>query len=328
MEVTAVIVTYGDRATYVQQVVEALVGQGISQVILVDNASADESAFIYHKMASRIPDQFYYLPLDSNTGSAFGYKHGITYAQKLASEFIWLLDDDNLPEEGALQELKQYWQQAGKTGTRSKGESLALLSYRNDRPLYKKAVISGNPYLMLGPVNSFMGFDLWKKCRNFFVKEGGANISSSTSTVGKVAVAPYGGLFFHKALLDHIGLPDETFYLYGDDYDFSYRITKHGGDIILLLTSKVCDLETSFHLKKVKRGWNRFFKTDSATRIYYSVRNSIRFERKNFVTNGFIYSCNAIAYLALLLVQFALNPDQLKKLKPLFRGLRDGFLHR
>ncbi len=56
------------------------------------------------------------------------------------------------------------------------------------------------------------------------------------------------GLFFHKDLIEKIGLPDESYFLYVDDFDFTYRITKAGGEIWMVTNSHLHDLESSFYL--------------------------------------------------------------------------------
>src|SRR5690606_28210573 len=107
--------------------------------------------------------------------------------------------------------------------------------------------------------------------------------------------------------------------------DFSYRITKQEGDIILITNSKINDLETSFHLKKDNNKSNRYFKTDSKFRIYYSVRNGIRFESENFVYNIFVYKLNMAFYLILLFLLFCTKPKEFKKFKIIISAIIAAF---
>ena len=71
---------------------------------------------------------------------------------------------------------------------------------------------------------------------------------------------PYGGLFFHRSIIDIIGLPDTNYFLYGDDFDFSYRITKKGGKIFLVTQSVIEDLEksltSSIPENAARKGWS------------------------------------------------------------------------
>lgn len=311
MKVCAVIVTYGNRFRYVEKVIRALISEKIDRIILVSNGTIGKS---YDQLITlKSKHNIEIVSLKKNMGSAYGFKIGIQKAlENKDNEFIWLLDDDNQPEVGALETLKEYWTKCIENTDKSKTH--ALLSYRNDRPLYKEAVIKEQPYLMLGHRNSFLGFHVLEVFKRVYRKLFPPRINhSETASLGKVAVAPYGGLFFHRNLILSIGLPDESYFLYADDYDFSYRITKREGDIILITKSKINDLETSFHLKHDNDKSSRYFKTDSKFRIYYSVRNGIRFESENFVSNKFIYKLNMVLYLILLFLLFCTKPNQFKK---------------
>jgi GT2 family glycosyltransferase len=133
-------------------------------------------------------------------------------------------------------------------------------------------------------------------------------------------------MFFKKELLKEIGYPREEFFLYGDDHDFSYRITKAGGAIILVLDSVIHDLEVSFHLDKTasKRHINsRFFKTESRNAIYYSTRNSIVFEQ-NFVKHPFEYRINRYLYLLALAFAMLLRFQHLWKLPLIMKAIKDS----
>ena len=174
---------------------------------------------------------------------------------------------------------------------------------------------------MLGPNNSFLGFHALKKIKHLFLKE---SVTIKQRTSGVVAVAPYGGMFFKKELLEAIGLPNEAFFLYADDHDFSYRITQNKGKIILVLDSILKDLEMSFHLKnKKERLSSRFFKTNSKEVIYYSVRNNTYFQN-NFVTNNSIYLINKYCYLTLLFSLMLCKPKHYWKFSVIVKAIRDS----
>ena len=305
MRVTAVSVTYGDRADFFKKVLKRLSEiPEVEKVVLIENQVSAESSATFDKLEREFPILMRHK-MGYNSGSAKGFFEGIKLALDNDAEFIYLLDDDNLPEPAAISELEKAWNERVTSGI----SPLCLLSYRPDRELYKTAVDTNNPFAMLGLPNSFLGFSLFKSSytlQNFNLK-------------GNVAVAPYGGMFFHRQLIDQIGFPDPSYYLYGDDYDFSYRISEQGGGIFLVQESIVQDLETSFHLNKKKKLDNRYFKSNSKVQLYYTVRNGIRFESK-FVTNKLLYLFHAAIYLLLLIPMFLLRPKHLWKLKPIFKA--------
>ncbi|WP_019037498.1 glycosyltransferase [Psychroflexus tropicus] len=314
---TAVIVSYGDRSNYFTKVLLALnESDKIDKIIFVNNAISKESRI---SLESLKIEKLKILNQGKNTGSAKGYKDGILKALNINSDFIWLLDDDNLPENQALDVLYQNWQLLSKQYKKD----IALLSYRPDRNIFKKAIELNKPNLMLGPNNSFLGINFFHKLKGLVTKSKKNKLTKTD--VGKVDVAPYGGLFFRSSLIETIGLPDEDFFLYGDDYDFSYRITQKGDGIFLILKSVVNDLEKSFHLKgkKVNIISNRFINTNSKIKIFYSVRNGINFELK-FITNKLVYYSNALCHILGTLLVFILRPKHLWKFKYYIKGIKSS----
>jgi len=314
--VCAVLVSYGDRSKYLLRVIERLMSMDeIVKIVLVDNLMSEtsraqlEDIIIKHEIIT-VVDQGY------NSGSAKGFGDGIRQALSFDIEYIWLLDDDNLPDMDALKQLF-----IQKNQTPSKDDDLiAFLSYRPDRAIFKKAIEQRDPFLMLGPVNSFLGFHLKKKLR--LSKNQNRLIRSSDLISGDVAVAPYGGLCFHRSIISKIGVPDEAFFLYGDDYDFSYRITKQGGRIILVLQSMIEDLEQSFHIKKKHNRYlsTRILRTNSRIRIFYSVRNGIKFEQ-HFISNKAVYVANGCIHAIMTFIVLLLHPKHLWKYKYYLKGI-------
>jgi len=307
----AVTVTYGDRFHYLKQVVNSLVKQKIDRIIIVSNGSDKNSLKQIKTLQNRIKC-IDLIALKENTGSANGFNKGISQAIKNGANYIWLLDDDNKPEKDSLDILKKEL-----SLYKNKKNKTALLSYREDRAQFAKAIDYGIPNLMLGTQNSFLGFDIFSRKRKNLPEK-------NTKRKGIVTVAPYGGLIFHKDLINEIGLPNKNFFLYGDDYDFSYRITKKGGLIYLIKDSRIEDLEISFHLKKTKKKFQtRYFKTNSKDKIFYSVRNGIIFEQ-NFVKNKTKYFINKSVYLMLLFIMMLFNPKQLWKYGVILNGVKDS----
>jgi len=311
----AVTVTYGNRFKYLIQVIDSLIEQGIDKIVIVLNGSEESSLLKIKELKNKF-DCIELIDLEKNTGSANGFSKGIEFAYNENADFIWLLDDDNCPKNDALSVLKSEWLNLVREYPKQK---LALLSYRNDRKIYSDAINLGNTKLMLGSVNSFLGFSFLDKITNIFTKKKSNKIKLKDK--GIVAVAPYGGLFFHRDLIPIIGLPDKSYFLYGDDYDYSYRISKNSGKIFLIMRSKIVDLEKSFHLIQKTRVFStKYFNTNSKDKIFYSVRNGIIFEQ-NFVNNLFIYFFNSFIYLVLLFVLMILNPGHLWKFKYIIKGI-------
>jgi len=327
LNIYAVIVTYGNRFHLLKQVIDNALVEGVTKVIVVDNNSEPESKEQLKSYEQELgSDKIKVLYLDDNYGSAGGYKRGLQEAYNdKECEFIWLLDDDNEPQKDSLKALKDFW---NNLNYMNKDEKIALLSYRfKKEQLAKKSIIDNKPELVLGFKNSFMGFHIKELPKKFFryltLFFGKKNITAeeeSDKKFGVVSVAPYGGMLFHKNLTDSIGFPNEDFYLYADDHDWSYRITKNGSKLYLILDSLIDDIDISWNVAKsnLQTGFSVVAKGDPF-RVYYSIRNRVFFETNNLVSNKIIYWINIITYL------FLINLASRKNIKLILKAIADGY---
>jgi GT2 family glycosyltransferase len=291
MEITVIIVTYADRFNLLKQVIGACFKSGISSIVVVDNDSHKNSKHQLKALLENHKDQITVIWNKSNLGSAKAYKQGLHEAKSLdRCNYIWLLDDDNKPKEKALETLKNYWIKKPK-------DVAALLSFRPDRKQYKQAILENNPNLVLGRKNSFSGFHLNQKFFNFFSQKA---LTDNKKFVGEIAYAPYGGMFFHKTIIDEIGYPNEDYFLYSDDHDWSYRITKANKKIYLVLKSVIEDIDTSWGLIDKKSTTFTKIKNAPSLRVYYNVRNRMLFEKNYLVSNNFSYMMNKFTFTLIL----------------------------
>jgi GT2 family glycosyltransferase len=327
IKVCAVFVTYGDRYHLLKPCIEALLEQQISHIIVIDNHSLPRSHEHLKTLQKALDGKLEVFRVRENSGSAGGYWNGLQHAStNKECDFIWLLDDDNKPREGALKALVNFWQTSDKT---DKEHRMALLSFREDREVYKEAVIKNKPDLVMGRKNSFLGFhmngapkELLRRLKQKHLRETDDRALIKKNH-GQVSVAPFGGMFFHKTLLDEIGYPNRDFYLYADDWEFSYRVTQKGGKIILLLNSLIEDIEKSWHLGDSKGLFRSNLLGDlDEMRLYYFVRNRVYFEKKYRVTNPLSYNFNKFILLSVVgIFGFIMGYNNFKLIK---KAVKDG----
>jgi GT2 family glycosyltransferase len=102
-KVCIVTVTYGNRFHILKQVLDRIVDdEYINKIFIIDNASDIES----RKKLQEYPKKgkIFIKHLKKNIGSAGGFKKGLELAYKCNEcEYIFLLDDDNLPEKKLFQ---------------------------------------------------------------------------------------------------------------------------------------------------------------------------------------------------------------------------------
>lgn len=319
MEVCGVIVTYGDRFHLLSQVITALLKEKVDKIVIIDNgSSASTEAGLKRYSSDLIIHRF-----EENKGTAVAFKKGIVTALKTGSGFIWLMDDDTLPETGSLNELKKFWNNFSKS---EKEKNTALCSYRKDRPNFVKAIAHNDPEEILPLKNNFAGFHI----KSLFTKIGERLISANktwyepVSGSARISAASYGGLFFHKDLIEKVGYPDESYFLYVDDFDFTYGITKAGGEIWMVTASVIHDLESSFYLPaKKKILYHSAFDSVKDSSSYYALRNTVYFSKKYLHDSKSTYFLNKALFVILITFIGGLR-GKWHRLKIIRTAMKDG----
>ncbi|WP_461450613.1 glycosyltransferase [Mucilaginibacter sp.] len=319
----AITVTYGNRWHLVNQIINRLLRlDHISNIVVVNNGSGYN---VKEKLNELNDDRVILVDCEENLGSAGGYNRGIAYAhQNTDADFFWLLDDDNLPEEDALAALLN-----SRSEINMPNDQLALLSLRTDRELDHKFAHGADPYKYYLIPDDFLGFSFLRIGRNKLMKlvqkrKQQSTVVNQMLDKVKMPYAPYGGFFFHREMADKIGYPDERFYLYVDDEEYTYRVTGNGGSIWLIPASKINDIDTTDVRVEYKLSqfsskyldlWN--------FRMYYRVRNSIYFHKKTTLKNPVIFNINKMLFLGKLKALSIISSKQ-KEYSEFVAAVTDG----
>jgi len=291
--ICVLIVTYSNRWQFLAQVLERVSAfENVTDIVVVDNASAYSVAGNCKQLAD---EKIKVITNKENLGSAGGYKIGLEYfKQESGANFVWLLDDDNLPAIDALDQLTSAW-----SSIPGSDDQKALFSLRPDRKQHVMIAQGEDAGRFFAAQNSFMGFNLFRipinqyyKLRDKFVTPGAFKEKAT------MPYAPYGGMFFHKRMIDLIGYPEEKFFVYADDSEYTYRITEKGGQIWLVPASQVTDVDTSYGISYTRHFWRSVYLDLWSFRTYYQVRNSVYFYDQANVTNRAVYRLNKCLFLA------------------------------
>ncbi len=292
-KICVVIVTYADRWKFLSDVLTRILSfPEVCRVVVVNNASC------YDVEASIFDERVTVLNNAQNEGSAGGYCQGIQTAFKDAdADFIWLLDDDNLPEENAVSELLKYWQVIDEAS-----KEKALFCLREDREAHINIAKGENPSRYYLVPDNFLGFSLLRVFKNQLYKIGKKKRSATGSYLpfATMPYVPYGGLLMHRGIVEKIGYPNADFFLYVDDSEYTYRITQSGAKIYLIPSAKVVDIDKSQGIN-YKKGFFRSQLLDLwSFRTYYHVRNRLYFYSRVAVKNKFMFNINKALYLGFL----------------------------
>lgn len=190
-KIAAVIVT-NDRLKLLQDCISALLCQTrpCDHIIVVDNGSSDgTSAWCSEKSI-----EFTYIK-QINEGSAGGQATGIAAALEMGCDWVWCMDDDSLPQRDSLAELCRCPHFSDETTG-----FLGSVVLWTDGSLHKMNLL--NP--------AFVG--LWL---NQVLADGCLPVLS----------ASFVGIMIHKCAVESVGLPLRSLFIWGDDIEYTRRIT-------------------------------------------------------------------------------------------------------
>jgi GT2 family glycosyltransferase len=297
---------------------------GVDRIVLVVNGSPEPVCKQIESIVSAYAPFIILEKFAVNEGSAKGFKRGLEIAAETDCEFIWVLDDDNLPDDNALAALRDFWEK----GVTSDGNRsiIALASLRKDRIVFTKALDERDPNALLWPANSYYGFHFKEMMLKVKERTMPAQVKSEERDWQpmKIDVTCYGGFFFPKWILNTIGFPDERLVLYVDDLVFTQAISHLLGEIWLIPQSIVHDVDASFYIKE-KKGllYHSTLDGRNDAQVYYLVRNTIYYMSAYLVTNRWAYYLNKLLFLAF--ISFAgIARGKFKRLFLIYAALKQG----
>ncbi len=304
----------------------------LGKIIVVDNNSHIESKKVLDEYTSKYSNRIIIIRNETNVGSAIGFGQGMQAAIEQKAEFIWLLDDDLLPEDTALSEI---FSCLDKILQNNATEKIMLLSNRiNKQNIYLKAIIQKNQNIIIGRKNSFRSLHIFNVINDlsnkFFHKNTIDNTmvnNTNNTQYEPLGAACYGGLFFNVNVIEAIGFPNKNYILYYDDYEYSLRHIKSGGKIFFVTRSIVHDQITSWHDSKYKFAFIEIATHNNFSILYYSIRNSIYFAKTYNIDNKFIFYLNLMVY-SLFTCLTALILLRLTNIKVYAQAVKDGIMGR
>jgi rhamnopyranosyl-N-acetylglucosaminyl-diphospho-decaprenol beta-1,3/1,4-galactofuranosyltransferase len=238
--VIAVVVTYNRRDLLLESLAAVLAQtRAPDKVIVVDNASEDGTAVA-------VRDQFpavHLAELRRNSGGAGGFAGGMALALADGADLIWLMDDDTVPEPGALS---------------------ALLSAR-DRMAAQGRTAGRPPALVASQV-------LWTDGREHpmntprrkpFAAEAERLAAAAVGCV-PIRSASFVSILVDAAECRRRGLPRADYFLWNDDFEFTTRLLR-GNTGLLCAASVVVHKTKTFGSTDV----------DPGDRFFYEVRNKV-----------------------------------------------------
>jgi len=206
-ETVAIVVVTFNRADLLRVMLDGLakLDRPADAVIVIDNASTDHTAEVL--AAADIPGLQVHTQAE-NLGGAGGFHHGTRIAYQQGFDRIWLMDDDVVPAPDCLSVLLAQ-------------DEDCLMSVREntDGSLIELAATR---------------FDLTNP---FAIKPKIASVVSAYGTRERMPErvrlenVAFEGFMVRRRVIDAIGLPDPSFFIFYDDVDYALRARRAGFDI-------------------------------------------------------------------------------------------------
>ena len=317
--ICAGIVTYADRSHLCIGASERALKSGADVVVIVDNGSSKTSKATLDAYASGRSD-VRLLSNPSNLGSARGFSQALQAAISERTSLVWLLDDDNWPEQDTLGTLVEALR---RLRTTLGHEKTAVCASRDSDPVHRAISAGLPPTLVTPPRGAFGGFDfLVSPIRKFATH---LPVRGSGRQAVALPYAPYGGLLLPGQALESGDLPNESLVLYADDTEWTMRLIEQGWMIYLVLPALIRDADTKWYEPgaRVPDDDARLAAKGRQTRAYYGARNRSWLERSRLVgpLHRLRYRFNQSVLLAGFRWRFRHDPPQLRATRD---GIRDG----
>ncbi|MQN02162.1 MAG: glycosyltransferase [Lachnospiraceae bacterium] len=282
-DTAAIVVTY-NRKELLAECIEHLQKQTYkADIIVIDNMSTDGTPEMLKPLVDE--DKIIYHSTGANLGGAGGFFEGIKLAYKLGYEYFWLMDDDSMPTPDALEQLKE-------AGDKLQGN----FGFLSSRVVWT----DGSICLMNVPKES-----LYKKVDNF------------DDPVVKIKMGTFVSFFTKREVVEEVGLPIKEFFIWGDDVEYSQRISR-SYPCYLINTSRV--------VHKTKNNYGSNIATDDFSRIKryeLAYRNEV-FLYREAGAKGFFYQTARLCLHVFRVIAKA-KDHKSERLHTISAGTKAGF---
>lgn len=256
MKIAAIIITF-NRLELLKQCIDAVKNQALKtdEIIVINNQSTDGTADWLAKQEGIT------VITQPNTGGSGGVYTAIKYAYPKGYDWFWIMDDDTIPNPDSLYALYQNIVDAKKLGVENIG-------FIGSKVIWK----DGAPHLMNIP-----------HLANIDPQGMPFNQLDQVALYG-ISASSFVSLMLSREAVQKVGLPLKEFYIWGDDTEYTRRITRSGFSGYYSSSSVV------LHNTSVNYSANIF--TDTPNNIWkynYGIRNEL-FLVKHFGNSFKFYS--------------------------------------
>ena len=246
MKIIAVVVTY-NRKKLLEECLNAILNQTyeVDKIVLIDNNSTDNTFEYLNEKGLIKNKKIYYKKLEKNIGGAGGFYEGFKMSQKFSPNWLWIMDDDTIPNGDCLQKLVD-------SRKKLKNEKISFLA---------SSIYGENGEFMNVPTINILpssnGYPNWYK----YLSEG----------IVKIKKATFVSLLINNEAIKKVGYPVKEYFIWGDDTEYTLRLNKYFADAYMVGNS------IAIHKRKITKSL-RIEEENNIDRInfyYYMIRNTL-----------------------------------------------------
>lgn len=254
MRIATVIVTF-NRLSLLKECFDAVNNQTrkSDKIYIVNNCSTDGTGEYLSTIAS---ERVECINLDRNIGGAGGFALGIKRAVTEGYDYVWIMDDDCIPQAFALQNLSKAMRVTGNVG------------FAASKVLWQ----DGSPHKMNVPEIRKSSRDRSATFNRF---------SQADCPVFCIENASFVSLMINAKAVKKVGLPISDFFIWHDDIEFTERLI-HNKYIGLYVDNSVV-----LHKTKTNYfGQPQTAPCSDAWKFYYQARNTTYIKRRQRKMNS------------------------------------------
>ncbi len=282
-ETVAIIVTY-NRKELLIECIESIRNQENTEcdILVIDNHSTDGTR---EYLSEYINNNFIiYIDTGENLGGAGGFNFGIKQGAILGYKYLWIMDDDCIPSNNALEVLL--------SADKSLKGNYGFLS---SKALWKDGSI----------------------CKmNVQRKTLTKNLKSYDKQLIPVVMASFVSLFVKTDIVKEIGLPIKEFFIWTDDWEYTRRISRKYISYVVADSIVFHKSNSNIPADISTDSMNRL------SRYMYLYRNDICLYRREGI-KGFIYEILRIPYHILKVLLKADN-HKIHRISIIIKGSLQG----
>ena len=291
---TIVVVTY-NRSHLLTGLLESIIRMDPKpgHVVIVDNASADDTTEVVESFRPRLGTELVYRRLDENTGGSGGFSEGMRIAHEIGSEWIWLMDDD-------VEVLPDGLARMGVWTPRFKSIQGRRYDYDGSEFYWQYRIA---PTLAIPIPFAPAGFD--------------------ASGYREMNSGCFEGMFIHRDIVTKIGLPDPRFFIYWDDQTYGWLASRQTTSVIV----NEFVLRRTRELKQWDMGVRHLNASSNAYR-YYIMRNRgiiKHYLRAHDAYRPVRFATGSALTFVKELIRLVAVEHTVRGTSNLWRGVRDGW---